>query len=374
MNAARDPFGQLRLRPGVAMPDGIVGGRADVSAALLRGQTPEAAIERVALLHTLCAMAHRQVARRAVTLALTGQDRPPDGATLDALAADIAREHARRIGHDWARAWCAALQVQALARLPRAADAQALGDWLTRAWLGMSPAQSLQDTTRADGTIDLEAALAALHRSARARPDGIAAALAQAVQRSRTVSFTPGPITSPLRLDDPDQARALGEAMTAPGFCRAPVWAGSVPDTGPWNRLAQPLKAASPGLAERLLSRWIELLRLALPVEARGWRPAHGAVALAEGQALAWIETSRGLLAHRVSLSGRGEQARVTGWQVLAPTEWNFHPRGTLAHALAALPADHPGTPGAVRLLACAYDPCMACEIELSTVESDHHA
>ncbi len=376
--SAHDVLGQLRLRPGVAMPDGIVGGRADVTERLLRGQTPAAAIERVALLHTLCAMAHRHVARRAVTLALTGQDLPPDGETLDALAADIAREHARRIGHDWPLAWGAASQAKALAALPRPANAQELGDWLASAWLGTSPAQWLQDTTRADGTIDVHAALAALHRSAQARPDGIAAALAQAVQRGLALPFSPGPAPSPLRLDDPAQARALGDAMTTPGFCRAPSWAGGVPDTGPWNRLDTRVQTRSPGLAERLLSRWIELLRLALPVEAGGWRPAHGAVSLGDAQALAWVETSRGLLAHRVSLSGHGEQARVAGWQVLAPTEWNFHPRGTLAHALAQLlassPADPPDTPGDVRLLACAYDPCMAFEIELPTTESAHHA
>ncbi|MGY0195152.1 nickel-dependent hydrogenase large subunit [Leptothrix sp. BB-4] len=369
-----DVFGQLRLRPGVPMPDGIVGGRADVTERLLRGQTPAAAIDRVALLHTLCAMAHRQVARRAVMLALTGQDASPDATTLDALAADIAREHARRIGHDWPRAWGAASQAKALAGLPRAADARALGDWLTTAWLGMSPALWLQDTTRADDTIDIHAALAALHRSAQACPEGIAAALAQAVQRGLALPFSPGPAPSPLRLDDPAQARALGDAMNTPGFCRAPSWDGGVPDTGPWNRLERPLKTTSAGLAERLLSRWIELLRLALPVETGGWRPAHGAVSLGDGQALAWVETSRGLLAHRVSLEGHGDHARVGGWQVLAPTEWNFYPRGTLAHALGAWPADHPDTPGGVRLLACAYDPCMACEIEMPTVESAHHA
>ncbi len=404
MNAPRDLLGRLRLRPGVAMPDGIVGGRPDLSALLLRGQPAAAAIDRVALLHTLCASAHRLVAQRAVTLARTGEDAAPDAATLDALAADITREHARRIGHDWSMAWTGTAQAAALGRLQRSAPAQrqttppagdaftdALADaWLAQEWLGMSPASWLREATRADGAtgpLDVDRVLALLRRSATARPDGIAPVLVQAVQRSIALPFMSGPIgpnglnvatclpTPPLRPDDPQQARAWGDAMRTPGYCRAPTWAGGVPDTGPWNRLdlaPTTVAMATIPLPARLLSRWIELLRLAMPKVAGSdrdapglaWRPAHGAVCLGEAQALAWVETSRGLLAHRVSLDGHTDSARVVDWQVLAPTEWNFHPRGTLAQSLAAWPADHPDTPEAVRLLACAYDPCMACEID----------
>ncbi|RZS57885.1 nickel-dependent hydrogenase large subunit [Sphaerotilus mobilis] len=390
MSAPLDLLGSLRLRPGVAPPEGILGGRADVSAALLRGQTPGAAIERVALLHTLCATAHRQVAQRAVMLAMSSQDAAPDAApdaaTIDRLAADIAREHARRIGHDWALAWGGVSQAGALSRLPRKADAHVLADWLASEWLGLPPSTWLQDMVGPDRTIDvgrdLPRLIAALQRSAQACPAGIAAPLVLAVQRCLALPFTPGPISAPLRLEDPAQARALGHAMTTPGYCRAPTWVDTVtdnapttvPDTGPWNRLERPPATTAPTVAVRLLSRWVELLRLALPLDAGGWRPAHGAVSLGEGHALTWVETSRGLLAHRVSLQGHGPDTRVSDWQVLAPTEWNFHPHGTLAHALAAWPADHPDTPEAVRLLACAYDPCMACEIEMTTVERTPHA
>ncbi|MDP4300287.1 nickel-dependent hydrogenase large subunit [Leptothrix discophora] len=362
MHAGSPLLGTLRLRPGVALPDGIRGGRPDLAGVLLRGQTSEVAVERVALLHTLCAMAHRLVAQRAVAVAITGVDQPLASGQLAALAADIAREHARRIGHDWPLAWGQPSQAPALSRLPRQADAAALGDWLAREWLGVTPAQWLRQASDADGEIGLDRAIAALQRSAQARPDGIAATLAQALHLSRALPFEPGPAVEPLRPEQPDQARALGQAMAEAGYTRAPHWRGGVPDTGPWNRLARSATPKPAGLPQRLLARWTELLSLALP--AGGWRPAHGAVALGPHQALAWVETARGLLAHRVSLDRPGADAVMADWQVLAPTEWNFHPRGTLARALAALPADTASNAEVARGMACAYDPCMACEIE----------
>jgi len=48
---------------------------------------------------------------------------------------------------------------------------------------------------------------------------------------------------------------------------------------------------------------------------------------------------------------------------VLAPTEWNFHPEGVAAQALAALPPDMPGLAARVRLLMAALDPCVPFEI-----------
>ena len=50
----------------------------------------------------------------------------------------------------------------------------------------------------------------------------------------------------------------------------------------------------------------------------------------------------------------------VLDYRVLAPTEWNFHPDGALARAVAALAPDDLD---AARLLAAAYDPCVTCTV-----------
>jgi hypothetical protein len=48
---------------------------------------------------------------------------------------------------------------------------------------------------------------------------------------------------------------------------------------------------------------------------------------------IASVEAARGQLTHRVALDGD----TITGYTILAPTEWNFHPRGVVARGLASL-------------------------------------
>ena len=86
--------------------------------------------------------------------------------------------------------------------------------------------------------------------------------------------------------------------------------------------------------------------------------PSNGALALGAAQALAWCEMPRGLLLHWVQLDAHD---RVQDYRVLAPTEWNFHPAGALARAVAALA---PEDTAAAQLLAAAFDPCVACSVQ----------
>lgn len=53
-------------------------------------------------------------------------------------------------------------------------------------------------------------------------------------------------------------------------------------------------------------------------------------------QGLAQIEAARGRLIHRVSI----EQGVISQYQILAPTEWNFHPQGLLAKSLSSISYD----------------------------------
>jgi Ni,Fe-hydrogenase I large subunit len=68
---------------------------------------------------------------------------------------------------------------------------------------------------------------------------------------------------------------------------------------------------------------------------------------------------------HYVEIDGTAS-ARVLDYRVLAPTEWNFHPRGALAVTLAGRRA---GSLQALRReaqrLIDALDPCVACVLQL---------
>jgi Ni,Fe-hydrogenase I large subunit len=89
---------------------------------------------------------------------------------------------------------------------------------------------------------------------------------------------------------------------------------------------------------------------------------------MGQGQAIAWCEMARGLLLHWVQLDPQG---RVEDYRVLAPTEWNFHADGALAHALTALPAHDTA---AAWCLAAAYDPCVDCTVQSTSTTEEEHA
>lgn len=83
------------------------------------------------------------------------------------------------------------------------------------------------------------------------------------------------------------------------------------------------------------------------------------------GVGIGLSEAARGLLVHRVVL----DDARVQHYQVVAPTEWNFHPEGVVAQGLAAIARS--GVSGAelerlARLYITAVDPCVEYQLSVS--------
>ncbi|MEO1232551.1 MAG: nickel-dependent hydrogenase large subunit [Myxococcota bacterium] len=71
-----------------------------------------------------------------------------------------------------------------------------------------------------------------------------------------------------------------------------------------------------------------------------------------DGEAVAQVNTSRGPLHHVISM----DKGRVVSWQVVAPTEWNFHPKGTLAE-LVGVERSRAERTG--RWLLTSLDPCV---------------
>jgi len=82
------------------------------------------------------------------------------------------------------------------------------------------------------------------------------------------------------------------------------------------------------------------------------------------GVGIAQIEAARGRLVHRVEL----QDQRVVRYQIVAPTEWNFHPKGVLAKGLRQLKAE---TDVALRqraiFLINAIDPCVGYDLTINS-------
>jgi hypothetical protein len=161
-------------------------------------------------------------------------------------------------------------------------------------------------------------------------------------------------------------------AMVQPEFSQAPTWNGEPMETGALSRMcAEPLVAAldashGHAILTRMIARLVELGRL-LDGLATGTGSADHALpiqgfALHAGEGLGAVQTARGLLLHRVRLSG----SEVEDYGIVAPTEWNFHPRGALVDGLGTLEADDEVVLSRhARLAVQALDPCVACRIEI---------
>ncbi|MGE5503135.1 MAG: nickel-dependent hydrogenase large subunit, partial [Actinomycetota bacterium] len=134
-------------------------------------------------------------------------------------------------------------------------------------------------------------------------------------------------------------------------YVARPSHGGVVYETGPLARHPEFGKGVGARLAARMAELDITLHEAALLMHDCANHPAAPAP-VGSGTGLGRADAARGLLVHRVEV----EQGRVTRYQILAPTEWNFHPDGPLVRGLAGSAADE-GLEWRAGLLAMALDP-----------------
>jgi len=365
--------GQLVFRPGRDLPT-ITSNRTALAQRLLRGRPAADAPQQLSRLYALCGRAHGLTARLAIDAA-NDLRTAPTAHELSGFIVETAREHVRRIWMDWPRLisgqvpdnLAAVLGECPLFRYGVGADKipPVLQGWLETHLLGEAAAPWL-----AQWDADPEHCM----QQWTARADTMPARLLAAVNTDACALQAAGPTLLPHR--QPAYLRALAAAMADDEeFGSLPSQAGMMCETGVWTRLAAQREEASPVANAwlRLGARIAELVRLSVPAATQTDTPplAIGAMALGPGQALAWSEMARGLLIHLVRLAPAvdSDVAQVADYRIVAPTEWNFHPRGIVARALADMPAprstasrQHIGRQ--VAILAAAFDPCVDYRIE----------
>jgi uptake hydrogenase large subunit len=191
-----------------------------------------------------------------------------------------------------------------------------------------------------------------------------------------TSAWMSGPAAAPFA----GVTRPTPDKPGAYSWCKAPRLADRVVEVGALARqlvdghpLARSLLGnGGGGVRDRVVARLLELARLLPAME--GWAAAlePGApfcltAAPAEsGAAVGLTEAARGTLGHWLTLT----HGRIAGYQIVAPTTWNFSPRdaqgrpGALEHALTGTPVT-PGetTPIAVQHVVRSFDPCMVCTV-----------
>lgn len=170
-------------------------------------------------------------------------------------------------------------------------------------------------------------------------------------------------------------------AADASAFVAAPRWEQQCWETGPLARAAShPLVARlvtdfGNGVLAHLAALLVELARAASALDDAGETPSDAASAwsprlagtetAAERVGVAQIQASRGLLVHRVAIV----DGLVQHYQILAPTEWNFHPQGVVAEGLSAIAQQSAGRARLERfahLYVTAVDPCVDYRLSVS--------
>ena len=165
---------------------------------------------------------------------------------------------------------------------------------------------------------------------------------------------------------------------TAYSWCKAPRLNGQTVETGALARQiidANPLArdlAGHPSAFARVAGRLIEIARtqmlledLAAQIDPKDRFMGHWDMP-ASGTGEGLVEAARGALGHWLNFDG----GKITGYQIIAPTTWNFSPRdqegnaGPVESALVGAPVrDGEETPIAVQHIVRSFDPCMVCTV-----------
>lgn len=345
---------------------------------VLCGRTPADVVAMVPLLFSVCGQAQRAAAATALEAA-GATETAGNGATDEfAVMLETVQEYLQRLLIDWPQIMgrnpvaspvaAARRQIAAVARpangvptLPGSGEAvAALVAIAAESVYGASPSQWL--------ALDGADALQAWIRRGATLPAVLLGELIEQMPRLGCSDVAPMPSAG----RDALIAAVLPAMSSEPGFACAPTWNGKPVETGALARMrSHPLVAAlelrcGNAVVTRMVARLVELATL-LQDLARGPGAQHGpprvqGFALEPGEGLAAVQTGRGLLLHRA----RADAGHVTSYQIVAPTEWNFHPNGALARGLTGLAVgDEAALKYRAELAVQALDPCVASRIEI---------
>ncbi len=364
----------LTTHEGVVGAVEIVSSRPQLADRLLVGKPASAAVALVPQLFSICGRAQGIAAELALQAAHAAPADDADAMLLRTyrIESEIAQEYLWRALLDWPQAVGTPSEAAALADLRRAFAADPAGTH--------ADSRDVLRTVVEQGVLGGSAQTWFEHEHVPAFEIWIAqertaaARLLGAVQREGARHGAPAvPADVPLLPAFADAAvlRPVAAALAGdPHYAREPLFEKRPAETGAISRLhGHPLVAAlsaafGRSTLTRLAARLTELARIAAGIAAPA--PLCGRLTLdgAPRRGVGWVETARGLLLHLIELDADGE--RVAGYRILAPTEWNFHPRGALA---AGLNGAHFTGAGELRQragwLVQALDPCVAYNLRI---------
>ena len=180
-------------------------------------------------------------------------------------------------------------------------------------------------------------------------------------------------ITNSEHLPVLDNGQLLAEfnSIDAEKFIAQPKWQGHCCETTALSRQSEHplLQSFYQHYQNSLLTRWLaRLVELARIPEQLTAMLNHinddtsQYIHRADNLGLAQVETARGRLIHRAELN----EGLISHYQILAPTEWNFHPKGLISQILANINHDDKTELQQIaQLMINAIDPCVGYKLRI---------
>lgn len=164
------------------------------------------------------------------------------------------------------------------------------------------------------------------------------------------------------------------ESDDAATFCSRPKMEmhgeSTCAETGVWTRYAdnkQILQAEAEG-SHQVTLRFLALVYelASIPAKIREIINSEtGRLGVTASEGLATVNTARGLLVHKVTLENLNGDERINKYHIIAPTEWNFHPQGSLISILQGVAVSRKNLMPLLDKLILAIDPCVAYDIRI---------
>lgn len=178
------------------------------------------------------------------------------------------------------------------------------------------------------------------------------------------------PALPPLDTQDSEQ---LAQLMQADDYIAQPVWQGYPAETSPLTRnhsslLTDCQNHFNNGLLTRALAVLTEVAQLAKGLTQ--WFTGNGNLFgyQKSGAVIGQTLAARGQLFH----SAECEKNTIKQYRILAPTEWNFHPLGSVKMALSQLQGSAHEIEQQASLFTELLDPCVAYQITIANRAETH--
>ncbi|WP_415883973.1 nickel-dependent hydrogenase large subunit [Neptuniibacter sp. QD34_54] len=336
---------------------------------LLEGKSPDEVIQRVPLLYSLCSCAQTIAALMAIESA---QGRLPDLQVLQArkllLLAETTKELGLRLGRDW-------LDSANLLNLPELLNWFA--DFRTQlAWcLQINPSVPEKRFPLPRFISELEGMLKnitgpdelqfkeAVYVQSQTHPIG--KAVADLSDKYDGISLGPACPEMDLSSDYLDWQLSL----RGQSFCALPQGEGGCFETSIWTRNCKRsmIKESNLLTINPIAQRFLALLLELKAMPHRLLQVDDEELIRSDKPGFAWVEAARGALIHRVTMTinPNGDE-QISQYRIIAPTEWNFHPQGTLVSMLEGVKVPEDKAADLVGKLILSVDPCVAYEVEVN--------